>query len=318
MYSHNLPIKNTSYFEDIGFHLKQELRKAKSSVRICVAWINWSDYTPLLNDLSKKGVFIEILYNDDYLNERNFFRPDDRIKLYPVKGRIYNSLMHNKFCIIDNRVVITGSFNWSRRAFSHFENIVLIENDFKLVKSFLHELEDLKNYFSEFNRREKILCASADDTQCRSGSYNLGILGSESGPYDESLVDVWNICFRNEHVSFLGEQYENHLHLHLGLKDQPDWVGANDFYNMDSMLSEFNQERDQIQKMQDYFGNSRKKEIHAIGVVVIDNYNEHTEWGEEPDHVISILWRDMYYRKLIPDALYDGSGDIECIIRRHL
>jgi len=34
--------------------------------------------------------------------------------------------------------------NWSGNAWSHFENIVVVENDFKLVRAFMHEFEDLK------------------------------------------------------------------------------------------------------------------------------------------------------------------------------
>jgi phosphatidylserine/phosphatidylglycerophosphate/cardiolipin synthase-like enzyme len=38
--------------------------------------------------------------------------------------------MHHKFCIIDNKVIISGSYNWTFRARNHnSENIVLIENE---------------------------------------------------------------------------------------------------------------------------------------------------------------------------------------------
>ncbi|EIU5250294.1 TPA: hypothetical protein L4623_004926 [Pseudomonas aeruginosa] len=317
MHRNSTSIKNTSHFEDIKFHLKNELRKAKSSIKICVAWISWSDYTPVFNELSRKGVHIEILYNDDFINRKNFVSPDSDVELYPIKGRFYKSIMHNKFCIIDSKTVVTGSFNWSHRASSHFENIVFIENDFRLAKSFLHEFEDLKNYFSEFYRQDKLLCASAGYTDCLSASYNLGILGAESGLYDESLVDIWNVCFKSGHMTFLGEQYEHHLHLNLGLKDLPDWDDFESFYDMETMLAEFRHEREQIHKIQNYFNHNQGNKIHAVGVIAMDNPNEHIEWGEEPEYVIKTLWRDMYYRKLIPDVIYDGYLDIECIVRRH-
>lgn len=310
-------IKTTSHFEDIGFHIRQEISKAKESIKICVAWISWIDYNGILEELSRKGVSVEILYNDDHLNRKHFIKPDESINLFPVKGRFYHSLMHNKFCIIDNRIIVTGSFNWSRRAFYHFENIVFIENDFKLVKNFLHEFEDLKNYFYGFNNHEKIQCGTKDSTQCKSQSYNLGIFGNESGLYDESLVDIWNICLSNGHVSFLGEEYENHLHSYLGLTEQPDWDGVDGFYDRESMLNEFRQERAQIQMIQNYFNTHQGTKIHAIGAVVMENSNEHLKWGEDPNYAINILWRDMYYRKLIPDTLYDGFYDISSIINRH-
>jgi hypothetical protein len=311
-------IQNIAHFEDIEFHLKKALEKARESVKICVAWINLSGYNNTFKELISRGVSVEIMYNDDVLNKKNFVSPEKSIQLYPVKGRFYNSLMHNKFCIIDNKIIITGSFNWSRRAFKHFENIVIIENDFRLIKNFLHEFEDLKNYYSEHNKQQKIFCINNKDTQCRSASYNIGILGSESGLHNESLVDVWNICINHEHVNFVCDQYEYHLHSCLGLNDYDDEEDHDFLYDKNSMLNDFKKERDQILKLQNYFKHSQGHKIHAIGVVKIDNPHEHIEWGEEPDYVISVLWRDMYYRKIIPDILYDGFKDIGRIIDRHV
>ncbi len=37
-------------------------------------------------------------------------------------------IMHNKYCIIDNRVLITGSYNWSAAAeYSNDENALFLE-----------------------------------------------------------------------------------------------------------------------------------------------------------------------------------------------
>ena len=38
--------------------------------------------------------------------------------------------MHNKFCVIDNQTVITGSYNWSSNAeFKNEENISIIRDN---------------------------------------------------------------------------------------------------------------------------------------------------------------------------------------------
>lgn len=42
--------------------------------------------------------------------------------------------MHNKYLLIDDEIVLTGSFNWTHKAVnSNYENIVIIE-DTKTVK----------------------------------------------------------------------------------------------------------------------------------------------------------------------------------------
>jgi hypothetical protein len=290
---------------------------AKESVKICVAWINWQNYSPIFDQLTSKEIIVEIIYNDDFINRRNFHAPSHKTTLYPVKAR-GKALMHNKFCIIDDSIILTGSFNWSENARRHFENIVVIENDLKLVKKFLTEFQDLKNYFSDFAQKNKIQCLyEEDDRRCRAASYNLGVLGYESGKYDESLIDIWNVCLKHEHGTFLGEYHETHLHAYLGLKDAPDY--DQDFeYDKDSMRREINQEFNQINAIRNHFIYRSKYPIHAIGVVSLLNENEHLKWGEQQEFGINIFWRDMYYRKVVPDIIYDdGYGFVHHIISKH-
>ncbi|MGL1561473.1 phospholipase D-like domain-containing protein [Vibrio parahaemolyticus] len=308
-------IETKAYFEDIGFHLKNELRAAKESVKICVAWINWSDYTPIFNQLIAKGVSVEVMYFDDYLNRKNLLRPSRNVVLYPIKTRF---IMHNKFCIIDNRAVITGSYNWSRMARKHFENIVLINNDFHLVKQYLSEYEDLITYFSDYAKNSKITCMYEDqytERKCRASSFNLGIWGHESGKYEESLIEVWNICINNDHGTFLYSVDEQFLDTSLGLKDAPDLYHGG-VYTKEIMLEEFAQERERMSTLHDYFS-SGSDPIHAIGVIAINNEFEHLEYNEDAEYVVKVIWKDMYYRKRIPDEFYD-DGFVSEIIERQL
>jgi len=312
-------VSTKAYFEDIDFHIVQELLKARESVKICVAWISWNKYSPIFDQLTNRDVIVEVIYNDDFINQKNFHPPSHKTSLYPVKAR-GSALMHNKFCIVDDSIIITGSFNWSRNARRHFENLVIIENDIKLVKKFIFEYQDLKNYFSDYAQQNKIQCLYQSDDhfrQCRAGSYNLGVLGHESGKYDESLIEVWNVCLLHEHGTFVGEYHENHLHSYLGLKDEPIYDDDLE-YDRDAMYSELKQEYQQITDIKNHFLNRSEYPIHAIGVVSILNENEHLEWGEEQEFAIHISWRDMYYRKVVSDIIYDdGYGFISSIINKH-
>lgn len=53
------------------------------------------------------------------------------------------TLMHNKFCVIDSAAVITGSYNWSRRAQQNSENITVISDHPELARQFIDEFESL-------------------------------------------------------------------------------------------------------------------------------------------------------------------------------
>jgi hypothetical protein len=68
------------------------------------------------------------------------------------KGYKYEALMHNKFCIIDNRVLITGSYNWTQKAKSNHESITIIEEDDNLILDFNQEFDKIINkYFNKNN-----------------------------------------------------------------------------------------------------------------------------------------------------------------------
>ncbi len=59
--------------------------------------------------------------------------------------------MHNKFAIIDELVVITGSYNWTHKAQRNKENIVII-NKTEIVKEYLHEFGELLVLSRPYNR----------------------------------------------------------------------------------------------------------------------------------------------------------------------
>lgn len=219
--------------------------------------------------MAQRSIKIEVVYNNDFTNLNHGIPASNLYHLYPIDTRLSSSLMHNKFCIIDDEIVITGSFNWSQSAKNSFENIVVIKNEFKLVQSFLHEFYDLISYYHTFSTNYIQKC------HCRSHSYNLAILGYESGKYEESNIEIWSVCVKNQHANHLGEEYKQYLQTHLGMKDAPDWDDPyfnNGYYDKGSMIAEFQQEQNQMQAVQNYFNNRvGNSQIHAVGVIAISN-----------------------------------------------
>ena len=55
-------------------------------------------------------------------------------------------IMHNKFCVIDNQIVISGSYNWTDNAeLKNAENINITENDNELATNYSLEFKKLWN-----------------------------------------------------------------------------------------------------------------------------------------------------------------------------
>lgn len=136
-----------SYFEDIELYITEELMRAQSSIKVAVAWFTNKRLLNILEFKQKNGVKVEIIINDDQTNNNalNFN------KLSNLGGEILfvkssKSLMHWKFCVIDDNVLITGSYNWTTKAEkSNKEQITISTGDSEEISKFNKEFCDIKH-----------------------------------------------------------------------------------------------------------------------------------------------------------------------------
>ncbi|WP_128543212.1 phospholipase D-like domain-containing protein [Larkinella soli] len=106
---------NYAHFQNILNSLLLELENAKVSIRVAMAWFtNEALFNKLLEKFNN-GVDVEIAIFDDRINQK--FGVDlTQLPHRRIKKAIRGGLMHNKFCVIDNQVVVTGSYNWTNNA----------------------------------------------------------------------------------------------------------------------------------------------------------------------------------------------------------
>lgn len=140
-------IENKCYFKNIEYQIRKELHSAKESIRICIAWINLKSFEDLLLQKSRSGVSVKILCNDDIFINRHFNELSEEFLecITVINNPISRVLIHHKLCIIDAAKVITGSYNWSKRAAFHYENVVILKNYFNIARQFKHEFVDLED-----------------------------------------------------------------------------------------------------------------------------------------------------------------------------
>lgn len=304
-----------AYFESIEREIIQLLDRAQFSVLICVAWIRPEIFQSVFTRLDSRGVRIELIYNQDHTNSRSKVREMQGAKLHPRAAR-GQALMHNKFCIIDERIVITGSYNWSGNAAKHYENIVVIEDNFSLVKGYLHEFHDLL----ELDATQRTEYCSV----CNSATINVMVLGDESGLYSESQVALWNICTKNSHVRHLGFTYENFLSAQLGLDDEHEFPEEFSLEDRESLIVCFRQERSRISKLRQYYswrqvtdakGRTHQIKLHAVGRVGMANQVEVDKgYSTVEEWVLGIAWRDRWMRRHISTVYEYEEGNISDII----
>lgn len=149
-------MKTEAYFNNIKQVLVSELLKANSSILVAVAWFTDGDLFSLLCSKAKNKVNVELIIADDEINKNcnlNYEHLNQVGGRFSYHTRIDNkSLMHNKFCIIDLKTAITGSYNWSYQARHNRENIT-VSQDVELALQFAKYFYTLK-YGSHFNISE--------------------------------------------------------------------------------------------------------------------------------------------------------------------
>ena len=141
-------MQTEAYFEDIADRIIEEIQNSKQSIYIAVAWFtNKNIFNQLINK-AKEGCSIHLIISNDRINENSHVNYDELIK---YSGKVYkigngeNVLMHNKFCVIDYNTVISGSYNWSYKAESNYENIVINYDHTALAERFVKEFIQIKN-----------------------------------------------------------------------------------------------------------------------------------------------------------------------------
>ena len=92
------------------------LRSAKRTLDICVFTISDDYIAEVIRQKHQSGVRVRIITDDDTRSNQG----SDIIELQrlgiPVKTDDSPSHMHHKFAILDGKVLINGSFNWTVQA----------------------------------------------------------------------------------------------------------------------------------------------------------------------------------------------------------
>ncbi len=135
---------STVHFQNLAEHLCHHLSQAQHSIRAAVCWFSHrAVFEVLLTRLSAK-VQVELLLEYDSQNIREGGL--DFQQLIRAGGQLWAcreaGLMHHKFVIVDGRILLTGSFNWTYN--SNAENLLVTE-DARTVRAFYEELERQKS-----------------------------------------------------------------------------------------------------------------------------------------------------------------------------
>ena len=123
--------------------IRELLQQARHSVEICVYTISDDQLSEAILACHQRGIAVRVLSDNDKLYDDGSDIQWLRERGVPL--RVDNSPfhMHHKFAIFDQRILLNGSFNWTRSATTSNEENLLVTDQPQLVASFRSEFDTL-------------------------------------------------------------------------------------------------------------------------------------------------------------------------------
>ena len=128
-------------------YILREIEQAKKELLVAVYAFTNDDLAAALVQAKRRGVAVQVVIDREYdsANERSKgkFLEGQKIAVRRLSGIKTNSLekdaglMHQKFAVIDRRLMFTGSYNWTRAADNlNDENLLMFRDAGALAEEY--------------------------------------------------------------------------------------------------------------------------------------------------------------------------------------
>lgn len=124
------------------------LAGTRTSVDICVFTITDDRISQPIIDAHRRGINVRIVTDDEKAFDAGS-DIDDLVRAgVPVRVDRTSYHMHHKFAIFDRKLVLTGSYNWTRGAAEYNEENFIVSEDARFVRSFSDVFSTLWDKFA--------------------------------------------------------------------------------------------------------------------------------------------------------------------------
>jgi hypothetical protein len=128
----------------------KQMNTAQRSIWIAVAWFTDREIYNVLITKLKQGVNVRILAVNDAINQNIDILSKNGAEVYLIDNK---KLMHHKYSIIDSKIVITGSYNYTNKAKTQFENVMISVDNTQVIEKYQTEF----NYMVETYIKEEAI-----------------------------------------------------------------------------------------------------------------------------------------------------------------
>jgi hypothetical protein len=132
-----------------GTEIKQriilEINNAQQSIYLAMAYFTDRDIAMAIVDAKNRNVIVDIILSSNAQNETvKLMLKGAGINVHAFDTGDARGIMHHKFCLIDNKISINGSYNYSLNASNNNVENIQVSDDINSYSQFLSEFERLK------------------------------------------------------------------------------------------------------------------------------------------------------------------------------
>ena len=128
----------------LGSAVTEAIRQSKARLTLALYGFDNTNLAEELIKLAKKNVNVRVKMDTQRSSGKKITALIDRLREAGVHVQTVaaDGRNHNKFAVIDGRKVITGSYNWTLKSESNWENILILDCP-ELAQSYEREWEKI-------------------------------------------------------------------------------------------------------------------------------------------------------------------------------
>ena len=132
-----------------GTEIKQriiaEIQKANQNIYLAMAFFTDRDIANAIIAAKSRNLNVDIILSSNAQNEtvKQMFK-DSNVSIHAFETGDERGMMHHKFCLIDNKITINGSYNYSYNASNNNVENIQVSDDPNTYRQLFAEFERLK------------------------------------------------------------------------------------------------------------------------------------------------------------------------------
>jgi phosphatidylserine/phosphatidylglycerophosphate/cardiolipin synthase-like enzyme len=155
--------KNLAYVfcpqEDCLSFVQEKVSLAQESLSCAFFELEEENLIESLSSIQNRGVELNLVLDSEQISEENAQLLKDANLKYTTdedRGTRYNNYMHHKFCVIDERYILTSSANPTENGFHYNDNNILFIPSEALALNYKEEFDQLKKGVFGFNKEDRL------------------------------------------------------------------------------------------------------------------------------------------------------------------